>query len=82
MCPILLVEKNKGNLALLLMIFPCLHRHTTVKTLPLNITREQRKPISSAYIEIVKNAGIIKIQAGEWVFCDTAGTLRGSTGRN
>ena len=31
--------KNKGNMALLLMIFPCLHRHTTVKTLPLNMTR-------------------------------------------
>ena len=37
--PIPLVEKNKGHLALLLMIFPCLHRHTTVKTLPLNMTR-------------------------------------------
>ena len=46
------------------------------------MTRQQRKPLSSACIEIVKNAGIIEIQAGEWVFCDTTGTLRGSTGRN
>ena len=37
--PILLVAKNKGLLALLLMIFSCLHRHTTVKILPLNMKR-------------------------------------------